>query len=328
MGNYFKPQQMKFFAAAIIGFASANVDTKFMEYVSTHNKSYGTVEEYRFRLAQFAEADALIEDHNSQNGSSFTLGHNKMSDWTTAERKRLLGYKPSMIPRANSTVALTESNAAGVDWVTAGAVTPVKDQGQCGSCWSFSSTGSMEGVYQIKGNALTSFSEQQLVDCVTLCFGCNGGNFTTVFNQYAEANFMFLESAWPYNAKNGKCAEGTPTTAPTDMKTTGSVAVTPEDVASLKSALNLNPVSVAIEADKFKFQAYKDGVFDDSSCGTALDHAVLLVGYGTDDQGQEYWIMKNSWGSSWGDAGYMKMAIIGNGPGTCGVMMDPVYATM
>jgi len=237
---------MKFFAAALIGFASANVDTKFMEYVSTHNKSYGTIEEYRFRLALFAEADAIIEEHNSQNGSSFTLGHNKMSDWTAADRKRLLGYKPSMIPRAEPTVLSTESNAATVDWVTAGAVTPVKDQGQCGSCWSFSSTGGMEGVYQQAGNPLTSFSEQQLVDCVTLCFACNGGNFTTVYNQYATTHAMFTETAWPYTAKGGNCASSTPSTSPTTMKTTGSVAVTPQDVASLKAALNLNPVSVAI----------------------------------------------------------------------------------
>jgi len=252
-----------------------------------------------------------------------------MSDWTTAERKRLLGYKPSMIPRAEATVLSTEDNAATVDWVSAGAVTPVKDQGQCGSCWSFSSTGCMEGVYEIAGNPLTSFSEQQLVDCVTLCFGCNGGNFTTVFNMYAKSNAMYTESAWPYTAKNGNCADNTPSSSPTNMKTTGSVAVTPKDVGSLQAALNLNPVSVAIEADKFKLQAYKSGIFEDANCGTNLDHAVLLVGYGTDtNSGLSYWIMKNSWGSSWGDQGYMQMAITGNGDGMCGVMMDPVYATM
>merc|ERR1711957_1099695 len=201
MGNNLK-LQMKFFAAAIIGFASANVDTKFMEYVSTHNKSYGTVEEYRFRLAQFAEADALIEDHNSQNGSSFTLGHNKMSDWTSAEYKRLLGYKP------------------------------------------------------------LSFSEQQLVDCVTLCFGCNGGNFTTVFSKYATKHGMFLEKDWPYKAVNGNCSQETPTTAqPTTFMTSGAQAISTNSVDALKGGLEQGPVSVAIQADEKLFSMYQSGVF-------------------------------------------------------------------
>jgi C1A family cysteine protease len=151
---------MKFFAAALVGFVSANVDTKFMEYVSTHGKSYGTVEEYRFRAAQFAETNALIESHNSQNGSSYTLGHNKMSDWTQAEYKRLLGYKALSYPVERSAAPVNVTFPASVDWRTEGAVTPVKDQGQCGSCWSFSSTGAMEGLNFNQTKELVSFSEQ------------------------------------------------------------------------------------------------------------------------------------------------------------------------
>jgi C1A family cysteine protease len=151
---------MKFFAAALVGFVSANVDTKFMEYVSTHNKSYGTVEEYRFRLAQFAEADALIESHNSQNGSSYVLGHNKMSDWTHAEYKKLLGYKALSYPLERAAAPVNVTFPASVDWRAKGAVTPIKDQGQCGSCWSFSSTGAMEGLNFNKTKELLSFSEQ------------------------------------------------------------------------------------------------------------------------------------------------------------------------
>lgn len=186
----------------------------------------------------------------------------------------------------------------------------------------------MEGIYEISGNALTSFSEQQLVDCVKLCFGCNGGNYTTVYGQYAKNNYMYTEAGWPYTATGGTCAPPAGA-SPTGMKTTGYTAVETENEVALKTALAQQPVSVAIQANQFSFQAYKDGVFDSSKCGTQLDHAVLLVGYGVDaESGQPFYLMKNSWGSSWGDKGYMKMAIVGNGPGICGVQMQPAYPLM
>merc|ERR1719199_689159 len=137
---------------------------------------------------------------------------------------------------------------------------------------------------------------------------------------------MYLEAAWPYKAVDGKCADDTPTSQPTNMRTSGSQAVTTHSVAALKMALDSQPVSVAIQADQSTFQRYKSGVFD-GECGTALDHAVLLVGYGTEG-GKDYWLMKNSWGTSWGEGGYMKMVITGDDAGQCGVQLDPVYPHM
>jgi len=127
-------------------------------------------------------------------------------------------------------------------------------------------------------------------------------------------------------AENQNCAAGTPSAAPAPnppMLTTGMTALTVGSVSAMKTGLNQQPVAVSIEADKFSFQSYKSGIFDKANCGTTLDHAVLLVGYGTDN-GQEYWLMKNSWGTGWGDKGYMQMAIVGDGDGICGVQMEPV----
>ena len=318
-----------FAAAALFAFASANnLEGKFMQWISEHGRSYGTIEEFKFRMAEFAKVDAVIEEHMAKNGTSYTLGHNKFSDWTRAEMKRLNGYKASAIPLGEVPEfdATNVSYPTSVDWVTGGAVTPIKDQGQCGSCWSFSSTGAMEGMNKIFGDkTLTSLSEEQLVQCVNLCYGCNGGNTGLVFGYYAKNNYMYSESAYPYTSGHG--TTGTcnyPSSGKTTVKTHGNTNVTPNQVAAMKTAIAQEPISIAIEADQYAFSAYKSGVFDNTSCGTSLDHAVLLVGYGTEN-GQEYYLMKNSWGTSWGESGYMKMAIIGDGPGICGCQMQPNY---
>jgi len=168
---------MKSFAAlALAGVASASqLSSKFMEYITFHGKSYGTVEEFEFRKALFAITEDSIQAINSNANHTFTAGHNKFSDYTHEEYTRMLGYIPEVNAFAQATI-LPETNADSVNWVTAGATTPVKDQGQCGSCWAFSSTGALEGAHYLASGSMISFSEQQLVDCVNLSLGCNGGN--------------------------------------------------------------------------------------------------------------------------------------------------------
>merc|ERR1719246_90238 len=163
-----------FFAAALCAFASANdMEGRFMQWISEHGRSYGTVEEYKFRMAEFARTDAQIENHNQSN-STYTQGHNKMSDWTSAEYKRLLGYRAA--PAQYNETPELQAN------------------------YTFPTTGAMEGMWKINHGSLISLSEEQLVQCVNLCYGCNGGNTGLVFAYYANKNKMYGENAYPYTS--------------------------------------------------------------------------------------------------------------------------------
>jgi len=276
-----------------------SVATNYMVYLAEHGKSYITNEEFAARKDLWAETDAFIKAHNAS-GSKFQVGHNKMSDWTEYERTQILGYVPPQ--DEEPAVWLEPTNADSVDWRTKGAVTPVKDQGQCGSCWTFSSTGALEGAHAIATGELLSFSEQQIVDCANvkhgyMSFGCNGGNQSVAF-KYLEKHNAELESVYKYTAKNGSCAYDKDSATAVDVSTYTNV--TKNNVSQMKTAVAQQPVSVSIEADKRVFQQYTSGIFDSSECGTKLDHAVLVVGYGSEN-GTDYWIMKNSWGTVWGD---------------------------
>jgi len=241
------------------------------------------------------------------------------------ERTRLTGAMKDDF--RGESVVLAESNADSVNWITAGGVNPVKDQGQCGSCWAFSAVGALEGAHFISSGKLLSFSEQQLVDCA-ICFpyknyGCGGG-WSYKGMKYWEHYNAEIESVYTYTAENNDCQYNA--LKASDVAVSAYSAVTPNNAAQMKAAVTQQPVSVSIEADKAAFQQYKSGVFDNAAgCGTQTDHATLVVGFGSED-GTDYWIMRNSWGAAWGEAGYMRLAII-DGVGVCAIQSAPYWPT-
>ena len=256
------------------------VENQFIQHIAEFGKSYGTKEEYQFRLSLFAEKHAAIAEANSENGS-FTLGHNQFSDWTQDEYKKLLGFKKTnhlVKASRNATILKTEDTPASVDWRETGAVNAVKDQGQCGSCWAFSATAAIEGAHFRATGQLVRLSEQQMVDCDTNSHGCQGG-LQEFGMEYMEANTQELEADYPYTATNGKCQ----TDAALGKVLVSQIhEVQAESVDQLKAAIAQGPVSVTIEADKTVFQMYQSGIFDSVECGTSLDHAVTAVGYGSE----------------------------------------------
>jgi hypothetical protein len=301
----------------------------FYEWSHEHSKKYTTGEAYAQAYDNFAGNEAYINEHNAKD-SSYTLGHNSFSDMAYDEFAEVmgLGERVVAIESAELNIGLLRGGtpASGekvhffcdaecasdlpdeVDWVTKGAVTSVKNQESCGSCWTFSAAGALEGAYAIAGHRLTDFSEQNIVDCDTTGqdSGCNGGLMDSAFEWIQDNGGLCTEDAYPYDAVQGQCVSA-------DCQTVRGSAVTkvtdvqPYSAPSLRAAVAKQPVAVAIEADQRDFQLYSSGVMS-GSCGQMLDHGVLLVGYGTDeDSGDAFWKVKNSWGDTWGEAGYIRL---------------------
>ena len=299
-------------------------DMEFLKFVSLHGKSYGTKEEFEFRSQIFKKTLANLAVENSRNENTFRLALNKFADWTPAEFKRILSYKPL----GKNTKVAAVSNVqipTSVDWRDQNAVNPVRDQGQCGSCWAFSTTGSVESAWFLSNGTVPELSEQQLVDCSTSegNQGCNGGLMDYAFEYIIKNKGLTTEAAYPYTATGPNTCESAGKPIAATISKYVDVPVNSE--TALMTAIAQQPVSVAVEADQSVFQFYSGGVMD-STCGTQLDHGVLAVGYGTEG-GKDYYKVKNSWGASWGDKGYI---LLGRGAkfnpsGQCGIQMAASY---
>lgn len=296
-------------------------------YKANFSKAYSESEEpVRF---QIFTANVAKAGHLNGQGLSWTAGLNAFSDQTPQEfQKHRLGFKPpsklfgERVAHLGTHVYNGEPLDESVDWEAKGAVTPVKDQKTCGSCWAFSTTGSTEGAWQVASGHLVSLSEQQLVDCSKANDGCDGGAMDPGF-EFLETAGACAEESYPYTAQAGSCKSSCDLAVPAGG-VTGYKDVDIDDSKALMSALMTGPVSVAIEADQTSFQMYSGGVLK-GTCGSKLDHGVLAVGYGTDN-GLGYWKVKNSWGPSWGERGYFRLLRSDSLPdGECGVLKMSSY---
>ncbi|OHT08997.1 Clan CA, family C1, cathepsin L-like cysteine peptidase [Tritrichomonas foetus] len=287
------------------------------------SNQYYTGDEYQFRLGIFLSNQRRVNEFNAA-GHSFTVAMNKFAAYTPAEYKQLLGHKSTSSP---SKKAATKTNAKpnkdSVDWRDSGIVNPIKDQGGCGSCWAFSVIQAMESQWAFVNKELPDLSEQNLVDCVVTCYGCGGGDEYLSYDYVLQfQNGLWMKQAdYPYVGYDQSCrydsAKGVCKFSSYYRPTES------QDEDALAAACEKDGVvSVAIDASNWSFQLYSGGIYDEPSCNpTYLDHAVGLVGFGVEGS-TKYWIVRNSWGTSWGEKGYVRMVRGKNNQ--CGVATDVI----
>jgi hypothetical protein len=292
-------------AAVLLNVQQSSTVSEFESWKGKHGIKYVSEFENAYRERIFLENFAKMNSHNSNEFRTYDMGLNQFTAMTTEEFAQT--YLGTVVEASNNIESVDDLKVGDVDWTTQGAVTPVKNQGNCGSCWAFSATGGLEGLSKLKDGALESFSEQQLVDC-SGSYGnqaCNGGLMDNAF-KFVKDHGIVHEADYPYKAVKQTCSK-----TGGDYKITGFTDI--KNCNDLATALTGRPVSVAVDATNWS--PYKSGVFN--NCKTSLNHGVTLVGV-TD----QYWKVKNSWGTTWGEAGFVRLAR-GNTCGICNVASYP-----
>ncbi|TVU42300.1 hypothetical protein EJB05_08697, partial [Eragrostis curvula] len=299
------------------------------QWMAQFGRVYKDAAEKARRLEVFKANVKFIDSFNAEK-RKFWLGVNQFADLTNEEFKATKtnkGFKPStvkVLPGFRYENVRIDELPASVDWRSKGAVTPIKDQGQCGCCWAFSSVAATEGIVKIDTGKLLSLSEQELVDCDVdgEDQGCGGGFMDNGFKFIIKNGGLANESSYPYTAADGKCKR---------VKNVASIKgyqdVPANNETALMKAVAYQPVSVAVDGGDMTFQFYSGGVMT-GSCGTELDHGIVAIGYGQTSDGTKYWLLKNSWGTTWGEKGFLRMEKdISDKRGMCGLAMEASYPT-
>ncbi|XP_071696690.1 low-temperature-induced cysteine proteinase-like [Rutidosis leptorrhynchoides] len=319
--------------------STEKVSELFVKWKELHGKRYEHENEEARRLENFRNSLKYVLEKNSKRKSDLdhTVGLNKFADLSNEEFKEMYFSKNKVLrtnklkmrgENENITLSTKSCDApASLDWRDKGVVTPIKDQGQCGSCWAFSVTGSIEGAYALATGELISLSEQELVDCDKNDYGCDGGNMDTAYRWIIKNGGIDSEADYPYtssNGRNGKCDSTKSKKAVVSLDSYVEVD-TNEDAVLCATAQQ--PVTIGIVGSAYDFQLYTGGIYNGQCSSSAynLDHAVLIVGYGSQD-GEDYWIVKNQWGTYWGLEGYILMKRnSGIKNGVCGMYLEPMY---
>jgi len=262
------------------------------------------------------------------NDEDGVMGPTQFMDMTPEDfRSEMLTLKPRTTPLETQAYlgrheVSSSTNPTEIDWATQGAVSPIKNQGSCGSCWAFSTVGSLEGRAAIAQGVLPVLSEQQFVDCDVDFgdLGCKGGLMDSAFQYIMQSGGACTEDSYAYEGKATTCRTSACTVGLASSSVTGYMDVDATEQA-LEDAVSEGPVSVAVDAQT-SFQFYFGGIVKNRLCGASLDHGVLAVGYGVDN-GHKYWKVKNSWGAGWGEKGYIRLLKGKGGTGQCGILMGP-----
>jgi len=305
-------------AAAILGMNLCENDSPisaieqtYIQHIANQGLSFATKEEYAFRLDIFTKKDAELKAINANPEHTFTVAHNFFSTMTPEEIKRWEGDRTEDIT-VEPTI-LEETILGDADWRSH--MNPIKNQGSCGSCWTFSAIQTIEGHHAIKTGTKVVLSEQMLVDCVYPGEdGCDGGSHHTA-QTWVQSHGVVTSAEYPYHAKySGSCLHSSG-----PYKVTAYHAVSANSPTQMKAALAKGPISVSVGTGT-PFHHYSGGILNDKSCPTSTSHAIGAVGFGSN-----YWIVRNSWGTSWGESGYGRIAIV-DGVGICAVQSKPDWS--